>query len=187
MYHYRDIERSVYDISFGNISFANCMFVLFLFYAYQLGLHLILFDFVAIKYQKFRSLNNLVSTRHKNIAMIVFVSVKMVLQASYISFLQYLNSTVRKLEGNKFEITYVINGRMFKMITAPPRGPSLILQVSDENQDDLTDEILPYLGPRNDWHNKDFTPSFFKSKTLSFELSNGETRMFSEDDVMHFN
>ena len=108
----------------------------------------------------------------------------MVMQASYINFLQYMNSTVKKLDKNKFEITYVINGKMFKMITSPPKGPSLILQVSDDNQDDITEIVLPYLGPKNNWHNTEFTPSFFGSNSLSFEISNGDTKTFTGDEVI---
>ena len=95
-----------------------------------------------------------------------------------------MNSAIKKLDKNKFEITYVINGKMFKMITSPPKGPSLVLQVSDDNQDDITEIVLPYIGPKNNWHNVEFTPSFFESKFLSFELSNGDTKTFSEDEVI---
>lgn len=81
-----------------------------------------------------------------------------------------------KLGRNKYLVTYTINGKLYKMIVIPRRGPAPVLQViDDEIQEDVSDDVIPYMGPRYDWHNSDITFSeLFGRKKLVFELSNGE-------------
>jgi len=39
--------------------------------------------------------------------------------------IQYLTSNVNKIDKNIYEITYVINGKMYKMRVKTKRGPSI--------------------------------------------------------------
>lgn len=134
------------------------------------------------KYRNFRRLNNAISTRYKSIFMILWVSVYMICQSLYINFIQYINSTVKKIDKNKYEITYIINGKTYKMIVKQKRGPKKVLMVYDENQEDISREIFSYLGPEENFHGKIYTPSFFNKKQLVFELSNGDECEFKNKD-----
>ena len=64
---------------------------------------------------------------------------------------------------------------MYKMIVIPRRGPAPVLQVIDSDvQEDVSNEVMPYMGPRYDWHNSDISFSdVFNRKRLVFELANG--------------
>jgi hypothetical protein len=64
------------------------------------------------------------------------------------------------------------------MIIKPNRGPIPILSVINEYDSNITDEILPYLGPYNNWLNIKYTPNSFNYKLLKFELSSGEIKIF---------
>jgi len=95
-----------------------------------------------------------------------------------------MNSSVKKINKNTYEISYLVNGKMYKMIVTPVKGPAPVLQVSDENEEDVSDMVLPFLGPRNDWHGRVFTSKDFKRRSLTFELGSGEEVTFEEDQKL---
>jgi len=137
-----------------------------------------------IKYEKWKSLKGLVSTQHKSKIIINFISFNMVLKSLYLSFIQYMNNSVIKLDKNKYQVSYIINGKLYKMIVTPSRGPMPILCITDKYENDITEKIIPYLGPNNDWHNKKFYPDFFNEELLIIELSNGEKKIFNHSETI---
>jgi hypothetical protein len=96
-----------------------------------------------------------------------------------------MNNTVKKIGKNTYEITYNIAGNTYKMIVTPTKGPSPILQISDHNLNDVTNEILPYLGPERNWHGNKFNLDFFNKESLTFELADGSTKIFTLDKHLH--
>lgn len=140
--------------------------------------HRILYNTIVPRYQRWGRLKTLMSTRYKGMYKIVWISFLMVCKALYINFLQYMNSTVRMIDYKTYEITYIVSGKIYKMLVTPPRGPTPILQISDDTSNDVTDIVLPYLGPSFDWHGKVFSPDFFGHTSLTFELSDGSERTF---------
>jgi hypothetical protein len=144
------------------------------------------FDTIRIKYDKFRSINNLVSMKHKNVCMIMLVSIQLLIKMAYINFsqyiIQYINNNVKQISKNTYEITYLINGKTYKILVTPYKGPEPILQISNDKQIDITSDVLQYLGPKFDWHGNKFSPEFFNSSTLTFELCNGVEITFSNDE-----
>lgn len=138
--------------------------------------HKIIYNQASKRYSKWKRLNNVVSTQHTTAVSIAWYSFKIVCSLFYLSFLQYMNNSMIKLGRNKYLVTYVINGKMYKMIVIPRRGPAPVLQViDDEIREDISDDVIPYMGPRYDWHNSDINFSdVFGRKKLVFELSNGE-------------
>ncbi len=139
---------------------------------------------VKYRYRRWKSLNNLVSTQYKNDFMIMWISVTILLKVVYYAFLQKINRTVHRTGMNKYEISYVIHGKVYKMVAKVRRGPARVLQVIDENDNDVTDLIDPYLGPNGDFHNSCITPNFFSKKILTFNLENGETKSFGEYEII---
>jgi hypothetical protein len=155
---------------------------------YYLNKFFIVQEAVMYRYNRWKSLNELVSKRQKNKFLIFVTSFKMIMQAFYISFLQYMNNTIRKLDHKTYEVTYVIDGKTYKMIVVPKRGPAPILQISNDEDEDVTEEILPYMGPQYDWHCKNITPRFFGYKSLTFQLCDGtEQTHVIDHDVPLFN
>ena len=118
--------------------------------------------------------------------MIVFVSTKMLTQSFYQSLVQYLDNSVVKIDKNKYELTYIINGKLYKKIIMPERGPIPVISIINENGCDVTDQILPYMGPNNNFHNENFYPTFFGHKKLIFEMSNGDVKIFDENEKILF-
>lgn len=142
----------------------------------------IMYDSVTRHYDDWKRLNTLVATQETNSVAVTFISLHMILSTLYISLIQYLNNSVRKIGKNVYEVSYVINGKIYKMLVTPVRGRPPVVRITDENGEDATDMVRPYMGPKLDWHRTVFRPDFFNRGSLTFELSDGTSR--TEDDVM---
>lgn len=147
--------------------------------------HRIVNDMVAVKWNRFRRLNRIVSSNYKGCCTIFWVSICMVAKALWISMLQFLNNSIVQIDKKTYEVTYVIRGKTYKMIIKHRRGPRKVLLVSDEKQEDVSYKIFPYLGPEDNFHNKKFTPKFFEKEELIFELSNGEEKVFLKNETIN--
>lgn len=144
--------------------------------------HRIVKNTLSVKFNKFRKINKLVSTRYKGVFTILRISVCMICQALWISAIQYMNSSVVPIKNGEYVITYVIKGKIYKMTVKPVKGPRKVLMISNENQDDVSGEIFPYLGPGENFHNTIYTPDFFGCGELVFEMSDGNEKIFKNND-----
>ena len=158
-----------------------------------LGGHTIVISSIKDRYSRFRQLKQLVGsisgnsiiTTRSNFrlkAKILYGCLVIILKALYISFIQYMNSSIKKIGNNTYEINYVVNGRIYTMVVIPKKGPRDILQIIDECNNDVTDIIGPYTGPNEDWHLRVYKPSFFSKKSLTFNRSNCEEITFTENE-----
>lgn len=152
--------------------------------------HRVVYRVIQDRYRRFKSLNKLISntpqSKNRSKTLVFIISTKMLAQALYLSLIQYMNNSVRKLDKNTYEVSYVINGRIYKMITRPTRGPTPILQVSNEQNEDVTYQVLPYMGPQYDWHNNKLAPEFFGYQTLTFELADGTEHTYDKDRELNW-
>jgi hypothetical protein len=160
--------------------------ILFMTLLCRMDAHLVLKNVVVTKYKRWRKLNELVSTTERNNIRIAWISLKMVLHTLYIAFLQYMNNSTVKLDRKTYQVSYVINGKLYVMVVVPKRGPTPVLQISDDDQNDVTEQVLPYMGPQYDWHGTRLTPQFFGHKTLTFELSDGTEHTYEGDDHVEY-
>lgn len=128
---------------------------------------------MAKKWSQFREVNKLAETRYKGIFMIIWVSIHMIAKMYWMQFVQWANTSVKHIDNKNISISYVINGQLYTMIVRPARGPPTVLLVTDEKGEDVSDIILPYMGPTRDWHKRSFTPDFWGKERLVFEMANG--------------
>ena len=104
----------------------------------------------------------------------------------FIKYIQFINKTIHKIDKNNYVLTYTIDGKLYKMIIKKKSGPSNILLILDENNKEISHLIDPYIGPENNFHNSEITPSFFNKKEIVFEITDGEPIVFKEKDVLKF-
>ena len=102
----------------------------------------------------------------------------------FIKCLQYLDPRVMNLGKNKFEIQYVLDNKLYKFQTKIKRGPSVVLQAIDEDYNDVTDLIKPWLGPNKDFHNNKYRPMDLDFKELTFQMATGESVMFEKSEII---
>ena len=146
--------------------------------------HIIIQNAITLKYNKWKTLNTMVSKKYESKVAITCASLYLIFQAYYISFLQYLNNTVKRVKKNTYLVTYVIDGKVYKMFVVPTRGPAPILQISDDERYDVTRAVLPFMGPNYNWHGMGITPKNLLYESLAFEYTDGESRVFDATETM---
>jgi hypothetical protein len=145
--------------------------------------HKITYNYINLKYNKLKTLKNIMSVRQKNFYIVIYIMFKLILKTLYIQLLQNINKTVTRINSNSYVISYVIEGKLYKMVVSTKRGPSPILMICDDKDNDITDDVLPYIGPSYDWYNKPLHPMFFNTKSLTFNFSNAtEKVIYNEND-----
>lgn len=142
------------------------------------------YNAIVTRYRKFRELNKLVSSQYKTITMILWVSFCMVAKMYWIRFLQWANNTVVYLDNKTAIVSYVLNGKLYRIVLKQRRGPCNILLVTDEENNDVSEEIISYMGPSQDWHGREFTPNFWKKNSLTFETGDGMTKTFTNNEII---
>ena len=171
----------MFNITCTTLAISSVLFLL-----YKIDTHKIAYSICEKKHKSWNRITNLVESKHSSKLIIYTISIKMIIQAMYLSFVQYLNNSVRKLDKNTYEVEYIIGGKTYKMVVVPKKGPNHILHIIDENDDDLKDLILPYYGPKYDWHSNKLIPEFFGRKKLVFHLDDGTEKTFFNQDFINF-
>ena len=92
---------------------------------------------------------------------------------------------VKQVGKNKFIVSYEINGKKYKMVVVPKRGPSDILQVLNKDSVDITNKLEPYIGTKYNFiHNELLTPEFFEEEEITINLSDGNCLVFGKDSTI---
>jgi len=143
-------------------------------------------DAIIEKWGKFKELYSFVSKRYDSPITSLRITLQTIVQMYIDNFTQWLNSSrnsnVVQIDNKHWVLTYVFNGKTFKIVLKPKKGPVSITKVTDETGEELSSEILPFYGPAQDWHNKRFSPSFWKKDQLVFDLSTGERKVFTGNE-----
>ena len=158
----------------------------FLVFLYQLDVHNIIYTRAIRDYNRLKRLQSLVSTQHSNIRAILWVSMCIILKTIYINFLQFINKNLRKIGKNKYELSYVVNGKLYKMILYMNRGPRKIIQALDDDDVDITDTLQEYAGCSEDFHKLIVTPHLIGKKSVTLYLSSGYEKIFEEHDPINY-
>jgi hypothetical protein len=138
-------------------------------------------------YHKLVQLNNIVGKRHKGFRKTIFNAIDIIYKQSLFNLSNWLNNSIEKVDKNTSILTYILERRLYKIVLDHRRGPPIVLLVTDENEEDVTNSIIPFLGPKRDWHKRDFSPKFWNKSQLSFELSNGENKVFKGEEIINLN
>jgi len=59
-----------------------------------------------------------------------------------------------------------------------------VLQISDQDCNDVTSLVYPWVGPNSDFHKCEYTPEELGYTELTFQLSNGGEKIFQKSEVM---
>lgn len=100
----------------------------------------------------------------------------------YIKNLFSVNFTT-KIDPNLYVIHYQIENVQYKMCIKPKKGPRVVIDFFDENMEKITKDVMPYLGPNEDFHNYNITPAFFRKKKIFIRTIHKDL-VFLENDVM---
>ena len=113
-----------------------------------------------------------------------YVLCKLMFKYGYLLLLQKLYQTVRPVSRHTYEISYVLHDKTYCFRTKVQRGPSRVIQVTDETGEDITEEIRSYLGPNEDFHGQSLRTCDLGCELISMEMRNGETVVFGPLDIL---
>ena len=139
------------------------------------------YNTIYVNYKRLKLLETTTPGLEVSVVNITKSSLKMCFSLLFLYFSQNWEKSVKNIGFNHYEITYAIRGRVYKLRVRPTKLPK-ILQVIDENDDDVTDKLSPYFGPDENFHGKVYRVRDFKYKELSFNMADGNTYEFREDD-----
>ena len=121
--------------------------------------------------------------RIKNTWKIVRITALMSWQIIRRSIIQRITNNMIKLDNHTYIIEYILHGRRYKTIISHfYKGPCPILMILDDEENDVTNQILPLMGPNYDFGGHKITPRWFKFTNLALYLSNGDVKTFSSDE-----
>jgi hypothetical protein len=135
-------------------------------------------------YHNFQQLNKIVKKNHKGVGKVLCMAIEIIYKKCWFKFSHWINNTIERYDKNTSILTYYLDGRIYKIVLDHRKGPPLVLLVTDGDGEDVTTTVVPFLGPKRDWHKREFTPYFWEKSLLSFELSNGENKTFKNDEII---
>ena len=93
---------------------------------------------------------------------------------------------VELISNNKICIDYKFSGKNYKFLSAIKRGPkNHTIEFFDDNNENITDRVIPFYGPNCDWHKIQYCPNDFLLNELNVKLSN-ENYNFKKMDIINF-
>lgn len=93
----------------------------------------------------------------------------------------HIPSSLNKVSKYRHELKYKHQGCDYTIVLPIRRGPKLIKQVCNEHNIDITEDIKPYMGPNQDFHNTPFYPSDLDCKVIHFHTLCGDILTFKSD------
>lgn len=135
-------------------------------------------------YENISNLTVEVGSRHRGPRAIICNTIDVIRKKIWFDFLQKINNSITRLDKNTSVLSYTLDGRLYKMVLDHRKGPPLVLLVTDNEGEDVTSEVVPFLGPKRDWHKREFTPKFWNKERLEFELSTGENKEFTSEEII---
>lgn len=150
---------------------------------------LILIIFAYTSFESLLLLYNMNYNKEKSHYKAFQKTIKTVLWIGYLMIYQKVYKNLVQIEKNVYEIHYIYHGQLYKIKCINPIGPkqTQVLMITNDNLDDISNEIMPYMGPKQNFHNLKYRPVDFKQKELCFYLSNGEILTIKNNDEIKFN
>lgn len=95
-------------------------------------------------------------------------------------------SPLEKISRTRYSLKYHHRGDQYKIIVPVRRGPHQrkLLKVLNEHGHDVTEDVLPFSGPAEDFHQQHVTPADTGHAELQFFYIDRPSQKFSGDDKL---
>ena len=91
-------------------------------------------------------------------------------------------------KDNVYSVSFYLNGETYKIPVVVPRfsfdKKQPPLMVLNKNEDDVTQNILKYMGPNCDFYGMTLKPKHLNEKYLNFMMEDGSEMNLLENDLM---
>lgn len=143
-------------------------------------------------YKRIKVINKKLSEQNLSLFKIISNFIHNYLSYLAISFFQKYNLNVIKKDRGNYEINYVIDSKIYSLRVKKKKGPNDIIfatetkiENGEEVSNDISDKLLSYMGPNEDFYGVPTTPSELGFENITLILSNGEERTFDERKIIH--
>lgn len=122
--------------------------------------------------------------KEKNVTSALYQMLRTCCWITYLLLYQRVVKNIENVGSNQFDVHYVLGNQLYKFRIQGRKGPHVpkVLQIIDEKDNDVTQSLLPYLGPREDWHQIIYQPGSLGFHHLTFNLSDGSHKTFQSDE-----
>lgn len=97
----------------------------------------------------------------------------------------YKRNLPEKFNKKYIKISYKFNDKTYFYLLRVPRGVTPLKSIEDENGNDISEVISPYLGPNLDCHNISIYPRDFGYKTVKVTTIFDKVVIFEENDQIN--
>jgi len=133
-----------------------------------------------------RMLFEMNKTKHKTWSKALTTTVKTISWVAYLMVYQKIYKNVVTIRKNVYDVHYVYHGQLYKIRCRHEAGPkkNQVLMVMNEGTENVTKEIMEYLGPKGNFHKMRYTPDELGHSELQFFLSDGTVRFFGQTETL---
>jgi hypothetical protein len=116
----------------------------------------------------------------------MYKTVETIVTILYMMLYQKLWKNLVVVGPGVYDVLYTMNAKLYRIRIFHKRGPRgrKVLQVINEADEDVTTDIVPYLGPMEDFHGIAYKPQSLGHTQLTFNLNNGDTKTFGVEEPM---
>jgi hypothetical protein len=132
----------------------------------------------------YQRITNLIRTQDTNPVVVYYKSTKLALKTLVQTYLYTHLHIVYIVDDNNQIISQSLSDVDYKIYKKLYRGPKKVIKITDERGNDITTQLLPYLGPREDFHMREYTPNFFHHDLIKITLTDDRELSFLGNDVM---
>jgi hypothetical protein len=113
-------------------------------------------------------------------------TVLLIIWIGYLIVYQKVTKNMIIVKKNEYDVHYIYHGQLYKIKCKHISGPKYnqVLMITNQDSEDITTDILPYMGPKYNFHNIHYTPKDFNNQELSFYLSTGHILKFINNDII---
>ena len=89
-----------------------------------------------------------------------------------------------EVKKHVYDIEYMIHFNRYRIRVNYKHGPPPFDTFLTKDGTDITSDILPYMGPNQDFHGITYTPNDFGYEEIIVESENGDKRTFQKDESL---
>jgi hypothetical protein len=114
-----------------------------------------IFKYIKSLYNDFMELYGLVKLRQSSYIKAFFVTCGMIINVTSQYYLPSEKASIKQIENGVYELQFQIRHRDYRYIIKPSRLPPPMIVAVNQDGEDITDKIIPYMGPMYDWYGRD--------------------------------
>ena len=125
-----------------------------------------------IKIDDIKSVHEAIEMIHKNQPNVIsnwMETFKFFYEQIVLTIEQKIRKSCIKIDNN-YHISFIIENKVYKLIIKPIRGPDNIIRITNENEEDITNRLIPYIHGIKSF--KYITPKLFSYKGINIYLDN---------------